>query len=313
MLLVVLIRIAGDEGPGRIATFAPRKWSIHSLLAYILDGSQHMLVRGPKGSQDFGEGTSPVLQIDTLVDFILGVKPWHELGRLLAVYDSLELVQHVALPGSQVGNVIFDRPRAVDGRSGHLFLAQRGHEGLELLVPRLDVIEQRSLYNPLRHGNTSVSLLSFVGFQPVYDSATGLVFADGKSGLGYLLHAARLGGVGGQAQVMPICRSRSGAAALSLMLLVPCNDGLRQVLVGPGASLHLGWHTQSSINGSPIVGGHTVYSVNHGGTLYALDVSSGSVRATLAVGAASIFTTPTLSGNLMFVGTFAEVVAATIS
>jgi outer membrane protein assembly factor BamB len=141
----------------------------------------------------------------------------------------------------------------------------------------------------------------------------GLIFADGKSGLGYLLRAGALGGVGGQIQVMPTCRSRGGAAALGLTLFVPCNDGLRQVQVGPGASLHLGWHVQAAINGSPIVGGHTVYSVNHEGTLYALDTSSGSVRATLAVGATSIFNTPTLSGNLLFVGTFAGVVAATIS
>src|SRR5712692_7368262 len=33
----------------------------------------------------------------------------------------------------------------------------------------------------------------------------GLIYADGKSGLGYLLHADSLGGVGGQAQVRSIC------------------------------------------------------------------------------------------------------------
>src|SRR6266566_4432574 len=35
----------------------------------------------------------------------------------------------------------------------------------------------------------------------------GLVFADGKSGLGYLLHANSLGGIGGQAQELEICRA----------------------------------------------------------------------------------------------------------
>lgn len=141
----------------------------------------------------------------------------------------------------------------------------------------------------------------------------GLIFADGKSGLGYLLHADTLGGVGGQAQVMPVCRAFGGAAALGSQLFVPCTDGLQQVVVGPGANLKLGWKASAQINGSPIVGGHTVYSLNSGGTLYALDVASGTVRATLSVGATSRFATPTLSGNQVFVGTLAGVVAATIS
>jgi len=136
----------------------------------------------------------------------------------------------------------------------------------------------------------------------------GLIFADGKSGLGYLLHADALGGVGGQALVKPICRAFGGAAALGSQLFVPCTDGLRQLVVGPGANLSLGWRAPAQINGSPIVGGHTVYSLDPTGTLYALDAASGTVRAMLSVGATSRFATPTLSGNQVFVGTLAGVV-----
>ncbi|MFL5656017.1 MAG: PQQ-binding-like beta-propeller repeat protein [Ktedonobacteraceae bacterium] len=141
----------------------------------------------------------------------------------------------------------------------------------------------------------------------------GLIFADGKAGLGYLLHAGALGGVGGQAQVKPICTAFGGAAALGSQLFVPCVDGTQQVVVGPGANLNLGWKAAAQISGSPIVGGHTVYILNPAGTLYALNAASGSVRARLSVGAASRFATPTLSGNQVFVGTFGGVVAATIS
>ncbi len=141
----------------------------------------------------------------------------------------------------------------------------------------------------------------------------GLVFADGKPGLGYLLHADALGGVGGQALVKPVCSAYGGAAALGSQLFVPCTDGLRQLVVGPGASLNLGWRAPAQINGSPIVGGHTVYSLDSTGTLYALDAASGTVRAMLSVGATSRFATPTLSGNQVFVGTLAGVVAATIA
>ena len=140
----------------------------------------------------------------------------------------------------------------------------------------------------------------------------GLIFADGKSGLGYLLRADALGGVGGQALVKPICRAFGGSAALDSQLFVPCTDGLRQLLVGPGANLSLGWQASPQINGSPIVGGRTVYSLGATGTLYALDAASGTVRAALSVGATSRFATPTLSGNQIFVGTLSGVVAATI-
>ena len=107
----------------------------------------------------------------------------------------------------------------------------------------------------------------------------GLVFADGKSGLGYLLHADALGGIGGQARSLSICRAFGGAALLGSHLFVPCTDGLREVLVGSGVYLPLGWHAPGQVTGSPVVGGHTVYSLDPGGTLYALNSDSGKVIA----------------------------------
>ena len=142
----------------------------------------------------------------------------------------------------------------------------------------------------------------------------GLVFADGKSGLGYLLHANSLGGIGGQAQELAICRSFGGAAALNTQLFVPCTDGLREVNVGPGATMTVGWQAQRQITGSPIVGGHTVYSLDVGnGTLYALNSTNGTVRASVSVGQTSRFATPTLAGSQIFVGTMTGVVAVSLA
>jgi outer membrane protein assembly factor BamB len=142
----------------------------------------------------------------------------------------------------------------------------------------------------------------------------GLIYADGKSGQAYLLHANALGGVGGQIQEKTICAAYGGAAVIDSQVFVPCTDGIRQIIVSSGPSMNVGWHTQSQISGSPIIGGHTVYSVDYvGGTLYAVDVSNGNVRATLSIGPTSRFATPTLAGNLVFVGTMSGVVAATIS
>jgi outer membrane protein assembly factor BamB len=138
----------------------------------------------------------------------------------------------------------------------------------------------------------------------------GLVFADGKSGLGYLLRADHLGGIGGQLVEQPVCSAFGGAATVASTLYVPCTDGLRQVRAGPGARLELGWRAPGTVTGSPVVGGHTVYSLDpDGGTLYALDVDRGTVRTSAPVGKTSRFATPTLSDGLVLVGTLSAVVA----
>jgi outer membrane protein assembly factor BamB len=138
----------------------------------------------------------------------------------------------------------------------------------------------------------------------------GLVFADGKSGIGYLLDARHLGGVGGQLVERPLCRAFGGAATVGSTLYVPCTDGLHQVTAGPGRSLRPGWRAPGNVNGSPVVGGDTVYTVDaDGGVLYALDRGRGSVRASARVGQTSRFATPTLAGGLVLVGTLDGVTA----
>ena len=137
----------------------------------------------------------------------------------------------------------------------------------------------------------------------------GLVYANGKSSLGYLLHADNLGGVGGQALVQQVCTAYGGAALVGSVMFIPCTEGLQQVQVGPGVRLTLGWQAPAQVIGSPVVGGHTVYCLDPGGTLYALDMESGQVRATVSVDATSHFATPTLSGGRVIVGTLTGVVA----
>jgi outer membrane protein assembly factor BamB len=138
----------------------------------------------------------------------------------------------------------------------------------------------------------------------------GLVFAAGKSGIGYLLRAGHLGGVGGELVELSVCAAFGGAAAAGSTLFVPCTDGLRKVSAGPAARLELGWRAPQMVSGSPVVGGHTVYSLDPaGGTLYALDADRGTVRTSAPVGQASRFATPTLAGGLVLVGTLTGVVA----
>lgn len=137
----------------------------------------------------------------------------------------------------------------------------------------------------------------------------GTVFIAGKSGTGYLLNGGALGGVGGQAASAPVCRAFGGAAVAGSRIILPCTDGLRAIDVGSGATFALGWRAAGGANGSPVVGGATVYAVGSGGTLFALDLNDGTVRASADVGETSRFATPTLAGGRIFVGTMTGVVA----
>jgi outer membrane protein assembly factor BamB len=137
----------------------------------------------------------------------------------------------------------------------------------------------------------------------------GSIFIAGKSGTGYLLDSNALGGVGGQTTAAPVCRAFGGAAVVDSRIFLPCTDGLREIAVGPGAAFALGWQAQDGANGSPVVGGNTVYATGSGGTLYALNLDDGSVRAKVDVGETSRFATPTLAGGRIFLGTMTGVVA----
>jgi outer membrane protein assembly factor BamB len=141
----------------------------------------------------------------------------------------------------------------------------------------------------------------------------GLIYADGKSSQGYLLQANHLGGIGGQIQELSVCASFGGAAVSGQSFYLPCTNGVQQVNIS-GQRISLGWKAPGQINGSPIIGGQTLYSLAPAnGVLYALDLATGKVRAQVSVGAASRFATPTLYQTTIFVGTLTGVTAVTIA
>jgi YVTN family beta-propeller protein len=140
----------------------------------------------------------------------------------------------------------------------------------------------------------------------------GYIFADGKAGTGYLMRADHLGGVSGQIQTIGLCDAFGGAAVSGSVAFIPCTSGLRQIMLA-GGRIVPGWRA-SQVNGSPVIGGHTVYSLDvSSGTLYALDANTGAVRATVSVGTASRFATPSLSQGRVFVGTFRGITAVSIA
>jgi len=138
------------------------------------------------------------------------------------------------------------------------------------------------------------------------------VFSAGKSGKGYVLHANALGGIGGQVDAQDVCISFGGAATVGSTIFIPCTSGVHQVSVDASGNMHQGWQASGGIVGSPVVGGHTVYSLSNG-MIYALNIDSGQVVTSLDVGEANRFATPTISGTSIFIGTLAGIVAVKIT
>jgi outer membrane protein assembly factor BamB len=138
------------------------------------------------------------------------------------------------------------------------------------------------------------------------------VFTAGKSGNGYILNASKLGGIGGSIDGQSVCRSFGGAATVGSTIFVPCTDGLLQITVDTSGHMHQGWKASGDIVGSPIIGGHTVYSFSHG-VMHALNMNSGQLVTSLNIGSSNRFVTPTISGTSIFIGTNAGITAIKIS
>ncbi len=137
----------------------------------------------------------------------------------------------------------------------------------------------------------------------------GWVFIAGKSGTGYVLTQGALGGIGGQVSSAAVCTGFGGAAHNGDTIYVPCVGSMREVEVGSGGSLAVGWQS-SAAGGPPVIGGGAVWSVNtSSGRLFALDAATGATLGSVPVGAVPHFVSPTLWGNEILVGTMAGISA----
>jgi hypothetical protein len=138
------------------------------------------------------------------------------------------------------------------------------------------------------------------------------IFAAGKTGNGYILNANHLGGIGGSVDEQSVCRSFGGPATVGSTIFVPCTSGLLQITVDSSGHMHQGWQASGDIFGSPVVGGHTVYSFSNG-VMHALNMNSGQMVASLNVEPANRFVTPTIYGTSIFIGTETGITAIKIS
>jgi len=108
-----------------------------------------------------------------------------------------------------------------------------------------------------------------------------------------------------------VCPAFGGAAVSGNIVYVPCIFGGVQALrIGSDGKITSLWTSTSSANGSPMVGGGSVWVTDwQNGTLYVLDPATGKATAHVDVGELPHFAAPTLSHGTVFIGTMYGVVA----
>jgi outer membrane protein assembly factor BamB len=131
------------------------------------------------------------------------------------------------------------------------------------------------------------------------------IFQIGKGGVGYLLDAADLGGIGGELASAQVCDTAAfgGTAHAGDTVYVPCGDGLAAVRVADDR-LTVAWRSERFDAGPPIVAGGLVWIVDLGNpALIGLDPDGGAQRIRIALDDASHFASPASAPGCVFVPT----------
>src|SRR5262249_44192801 len=131
------------------------------------------------------------------------------------------------------------------------------------------------------------------------------VFQVGKHGIGYLLDANHLGGIGGELFQGDICQGSTaygGGAHDRNTPFRACSNGVTEVHVS-GDRFSTGWSAGLGVPGPTVVTKTTVWTMATGpGRLIALDRSTGNQLASEYVGSAvSRFIAPTVADGRVFI------------
>jgi polyvinyl alcohol dehydrogenase (cytochrome) len=187
-----------------------------------------------------------------------------------------------------------------------------GSDSVNRLSPDLSRLD---FFAPATWAADNQSDLDLGSTQPVL-AAGNTAFVVGKRGVGYLLDARSLGGIGRQLAALPVCAAFGAAAVDGSTVYEPCRDGGGMAAVYVNAArrqIRVLWRGPGAGNGSPVLGGGAVWVTGYGnseGTLYELDPANGAVRSQIEIGAGlPHFSSLSLAGGTAFVGTLQGVVA----
>ena len=208
------------------------------------------------------------------------------------------------------GGAIWGTAGPVAGPGGTLYVSSGngaaaggafdGSDSVTALTPGL---KQAGIFAPVTWGQDNANDLDLGSTQPALLPG-GTLLTTGKRGIGYLLRAAHLGGVGGQITSAEVCKAFGAAAVGGTTVYEPCPGGLTAVSTA-GGRLRVRWRGPGGASGSPAIGGGAVW-VNDvkAGILYELDPATGAVRDSVRLGAPlPHFASLSLAGPMVFVGT----------
>ena len=129
------------------------------------------------------------------------------------------------------------------------------------------------------------------------------IFQIGKEGVGYLLDADDLGGIGGQLYAAQVCPAQAfgGTAVDGSVVIVPCLDGLKAVQVEADHTFHTVWSQPSVVSSAPVIAAGRVWAVTRTGQLAELNEQTGAVVLTEPVGSgATSFPSLAVAGGRLF-------------
>ena len=128
------------------------------------------------------------------------------------------------------------------------------------------------------------------------------IFQIGKEGVGYLLNATHLGGIGGEEFNSSVCGSFGGTAYVAPVIYVPCGGGLVAVKVDlANESFTPLWKGPQFGTSSPIVAGNAAWTIDTGSaTIYALSPNNGTRLYSHSLGSVPHFATPSAADGYVF-------------
>ena len=156
-----------------------------------------------------------------------------------------------------------------------------------------DVQQVKSYFAPSNWVSLNDSDTDLGSVGPTLIPSLGVVMVIGKDGIGYLLKASQLGGVGGQIASHRVCSAAFGGTAWSgTTVFVPCTDGLYALSIS-ATSIGVLWHVRHPAMASPIIAAGAVWAIDvSSGVLYALDPTNGAQLFSTSLGKVQHFSTP---------------------
>lgn len=210
------------------------------------------------------------------------------------------------VPTQREGGIWATSGAAVDG-SGNLYVATGNgassdqYDSGDSVIELSPSLQQEQYFAPTDWSqlNSADSDLGSVGPSLVTPS---LLFQIGKSGVGYLISTASMGGVGGQVFSGQVCGAAFGGLATDgETVVVPCTDGLTAVSL-QGSSFQAKWKSASFFAGPPIMTDGVVWTVDTGsGRLLGYGLAAGNLVYSFNVGGVVHFCTPSAGAGHVFV------------